>query len=254
MKDLTGRTVLVTGASKGIGASIAAALGAAGAYVIAHYGTDETGAREAMRGIPPERCLLVQADFSRPEAATGLWHEALAWRGRIDVLVNNAAVLVETPVEAPAEDWERVWSQTMQVNVRAPADLMREAVGHFREREAGVLVTISSWVAQRGAGNPHLLAYAASKGAVKALTQTLARAHAREGVLAYVIAPGIVATRMSVDAADQQGGAEAITAGLAMGEWVPPAEIADLVVFLAGGTTRHLTGATFDINGASYIR
>lgn len=96
--------------------------------------------------------------------------------------------------------------------------------------------------------------YAASKAAVKALAQTVARNHAAEGVLSYVVAPGIVRTRMSEQAAASRGGEETMTATLAMGEWVPPDDVAGLVAFLASGRVRHLTGATLDVNGASYIR
>jgi NAD(P)-dependent dehydrogenase (short-subunit alcohol dehydrogenase family) len=254
MHDLTGRTVLVTGASKGIGQAIAIALGTAGAHVIAHYGSDEAGAHEAVAAIPAERRLVLGADLSELDGPRRLWRDALAWQGHVDVLVNNAALLVLSPLDDPDAAWDDAWSRTFDVNVRATANLTREAVRHFREREGGVLVTLSSWVAQRGSGNPHLLAYAASKGAIKALTNTIARAHSKEGVLAYLIAPGVVKTQMSVDAAAAQGGEDAVTASLAMGEWVPPAEIGELVCFLASGTQRHLSGATFDVNGATYIR
>jgi NAD(P)-dependent dehydrogenase (short-subunit alcohol dehydrogenase family) len=115
-------------------------------------------------------------------------------------------------------------------------------------------VTLSRWTAQRGAGNSNLVAYAASKAAVKAMAQTIARNHAAEGVLSYVVAPGVVRTRMSEQAAMGRGGEEALTATLAMREWVPPSDIAALVAFLATGRARHLTGATLDVNGASYIR
>ena len=118
----------------------------------------------------------------------------------------------------------------------------------------GVLITMSSWAANRGSGNPKLAAYAASKAALGAVTKTMARAHARDGVLGYCIAPGTVRTDMSVRSARNQGGEDAVTASLTMGEWVPPREVADLVAFLASGTRRHLSGATLDINGASYIR
>jgi len=254
MHDLRGRTVLLTGASKGIGAATARALGAAGAHLVAHYGSDEAGARAATADIPPGRVRLVRADLSGPGAAEALWEAAVDWCGRVDVLVNNAAHMAQTPLDAPREAWDERWAQTLQVNVKAPADLMRAAVPHFRAHGGGVLVTLSSWAAQRGSSNPDLLAYAASKAAVKALTQTLARAHAREGLLAYLVAPGVVRTRMSEDAAARQGGADAVTAGLAMGEWVPPEEVADLVAFLATGGCRHLSGATLDVNGASYVR
>lgn len=252
--DLTGKTVLVTGASKGIGAEIARAVGAAGAAVVAHYGSDGDGARAATEAVPAERVLLLAADLGDPEAPRRLWQEAVAWRGGVEVLVLNAAMIGETPFDASDEAWNEVWDTTLQVNVLAPAALMRDAVRHFQERGGGVLVTLSSWAAQRGAGNSNLLAYAASKAAVKAMAQTIARNHAAEGILSYVVAPGIVRTRMSLDVAETRGGEAAMTAGLAMNEWVPPAELGALVAFLATGRVRHLTGATLDVNGASYIR
>jgi NAD(P)-dependent dehydrogenase (short-subunit alcohol dehydrogenase family) len=251
---LDGRVVLLTGASKGIGAETAAALGAAGAHVVAHYNSDRAGAEQATAAIPEDRRLLLAADLADPAAARALWTRALAWQGRVDVLVNNAAVLVESPLTDADADWDAVWATTYATNVAGPMALTRAAVLHFVERRAGVLITLSSWAAQRGSGNPHLTAYAASKAAVKAATQTLARAHAADGLLAYVIAPGMVRTRMSEIAAARTGGEAAASAGLALGEWVPPSEIADLVTFLATGTRRHLSGATLDVNGASYIR
>jgi NAD(P)-dependent dehydrogenase (short-subunit alcohol dehydrogenase family) len=254
MDDLTGRTVLVTGASKGIGQATARALGDAGANVVAHYGSDEPGAREAVSAIAADRQLVLRADLAVPGETRRLWNEALAWQGRLDVLVNNAAVLIETPLDDPDDVWADKWSRTFAVNVRASSDLVRDAVRHFQGCGGGVLIALSSWVAQRGSGNPDLLAYAASKGAVKGLVHTIARNHATEGVLAYMIAPGVVRTQMSVDAAVRQGGEEKLTASLAMREWVPPEEIGELVVFLASGRQRHLSGATFDVNGASYIR
>ena len=87
-----------------------------------------------------------------------------------------------------------------------------------------------------------------------ASTKTIARAYAKENILAYIIAPGVVRTRLSENFAATQGGEAAVTASLAMGEWVPPGDIAELVAFLATGRCRHLSGATLDINGASYVR
>jgi NAD(P)-dependent dehydrogenase (short-subunit alcohol dehydrogenase family) len=251
---LDGKTVLVTGASKGIGAATVSALAEAGASVVAHYGSDEAGALEATAAIPGDRRLLVQADLAEPDGARHLWDAALGWRERIDVLVNNAAIMEPTPFEASDEEWRTGWLRTFQVNVLSPATLTRYAVEHFLERRAGVLIALSSWVAQRAPGNPSFVAYASSKSAIRTLTQTVARHHAKDGVLAYVIAPGVVRTRMSESTAARVGGEEALSAGLAMGEWVPPEEVAALVVFLASGRSRHLSGATLDVNGATYIR
>jgi NAD(P)-dependent dehydrogenase (short-subunit alcohol dehydrogenase family) len=253
--DLAGKVILLTGASKGIGAATAAALGSAGASLIAHYGCDREGAEAATAAVPPERCRLIAADLSRPDAPDRLWQEALAWQGRIDVLVNNAAVMRwDGGLDAADEAWDRVWAETLQVNVLAPARLLRNAVRHFRERGGGTVITISSWAAQRGSTNPDTIAYAASKAAIRAATQTIARGCAKDNILAYSVAPGVVRTRMSEAFAATHGGEAAVSAGLATGEWVPPDDVANLVAFLATGRCRHLTGATLDVNGASYVR
>ena len=106
---------------------------------------------------------------------------------------------------------------------------MRHAVRHYLKSGGGSLITISSWAAQRGPGNPALLAYAASKGAILSATKTIARNYAKNNILAYVVTPGIVRTRLSEQAAAAAGGEAAFTASLAMGEWVPPSDIGSLV-------------------------
>jgi NAD(P)-dependent dehydrogenase (short-subunit alcohol dehydrogenase family) len=254
MTNLTGKTALVTGASKGIGAEIAAALGRAGAAVIAAYNSDHDGVRSATRAIPEERTHLLSRDLGRPGAGRELWSDARAWRGSIDVLVCNAAVMLDSPLDASDAEWDEAWQRTLAVNVLEPANLMRCAARDFVAQGGGILIVLSSWSAQRGSGNPDLIAYSASKAAVKATAQTLARTHAKDGLLVYVIAPGIVRTQMSETSAARLGGEDAVTATLAMGEWVPPQEIGELVTFLASGSMRHLSGATLDVNGASYIR
>jgi NAD(P)-dependent dehydrogenase (short-subunit alcohol dehydrogenase family) len=253
MRDLAGRTVLVTGASKGIGAETVAALGRAGAHVVAHYGVDRAGAEAATAAIPDERKLLIGADLFEASETQRLWAEATSWRP-IDVLVNNAAVMEDTPFDGTIDDWHTGWERAWRINVQASADLTRSAVAHFVERGGGVIVTLSSWVAQRGSGGTGLAAYAASKAAVKAFAQTVARHYGKQGVLVYVIAPGVVATQLSKRAAAMFGGEEAVRSTLAMGEMVPPSEVAELVVHLAGGRARHLTGSTLDLNGATYVR
>ncbi len=254
MIDLSDKTVLLTGASRGIGAATAPVLGAAGAWLVAHYGTDRAGAEAATAGVAEDRKLLLGADFSSPGAARELWERAVAWRGRIDVLVNNAAEMPETPIDGDDREWDDTWDRLLRVNVRAPADLMRQAVRHFRDHGGGILVTMSSWVAEQGSAIAQLSGYAASKAAVRAMTQTIARNYAKDGVLAYVIAPGIVRTRMSEISAQARGGEDKVRAVLPLGDMVPPGEVGSLVAFLSSGVCRHLTGATFDVNGAAYVR
>jgi NAD(P)-dependent dehydrogenase (short-subunit alcohol dehydrogenase family) len=255
MYDLSDKCVLVTGASRGIGAAIARRMGEAGAYVVAHYGSDRNGAEQAVAGLPPSRIRLVGADFSELDSVEALWDEAVSWRGRVDVVVNNAAIMLfEGGFEESTEQWDEVWERTMRVNVLAAARLLRRAVLHFLGEGGGTIITLSSWAAQKGVTNPSTIAYGASKAAVHNATQTIARAHAADGILAYIIAPGVVRTRLSESFAESMGGEEAINAGLAMGEWVPPDDIPQTAVCLASGVARHLSGATLDINGASYVR
>jgi NAD(P)-dependent dehydrogenase (short-subunit alcohol dehydrogenase family) len=253
MSELAGKTVIVTGASKGIGAATARAMIDAGANVIAHYGGDRVGVEAATGG----KAHLIQADFTDMAAVDRFWDEGLkAAGGYIDVLVNNAGIMRQSGgISDPIEEWDAVWTEAMTVNVHAPARLMRHAVRNWLEAETkGSIIGIGSWVTTRGTSNPGAIAYAASKAAISAATKTVARNYAAQGILAYIIAPGVVRTRMSVETAAKVGGEDAVTATLPMGEWVPPEDIAETAVFLATGRARHLTGATIDVNGAAYIR
>jgi NAD(P)-dependent dehydrogenase (short-subunit alcohol dehydrogenase family) len=254
MEDLSGKTILVTGTSKGIGSEIARVLGNSGANVIAHYGKDLEGAKKATAQIPDHQKILISADLSDVNGYQKLWRSALEWQGKIDVLILNAAIMPEAAITDSFEKWSKSWHESIAVNATAPAFLIREAVLHFLENGGGNIIGLSSWAAQRGSGNPNLGAYAASKSVLPALIKTVARAYAKNGIYAYLIAPGIVRTAMSEASAKSLGGEDAVTATLAMGEWVPPLEIANLVAFLASGKNIQMTGATFDVNGAPYIR
>lgn len=255
---LSDKVVLLTGASQGIGAATAGILGGAGARLIAHYRGqpgDREGAEAAVAGMAAERRHLVSGDFTDNAAVERVWQDSVAWRGHVDVLVLNAAFMDPAGgIDDSERNWERSWATHLQVNVQAQARLMRAAVRHFRTRGGGIIVLMSSWVAQRGVTDPKMIAYAASKGAIKAVAQSIARGYAKEGIYTYIIAPGIVRTRMSIDFAEMQGGEDAVTQTLAMREWVPPAEVGELIAFLAEGKVRHLSGATLDVNGATYVR
>jgi NAD(P)-dependent dehydrogenase (short-subunit alcohol dehydrogenase family) len=253
-RELAGRTVLVTGASAGIGQAIVERLSHTGARVIAHHNANADGARAAIAHFPEGSAHLVRADLSKPHSAADLWERAEEWGGRIDVVVLNAAVMPKVDLDASDEDWDAALDQALQVNTRSQLTLLRRATAHFLEAGGGSLIGLSSWAAQRGAGNANLVGYAASKAATAAAIKTVARAYASQGVLAYLIAPGVVDTQMSASAGEDRGGCQAFLDTLAMREMVPPGEIAELVALMASGRVRHLSGATIDVNGASYIR
>ena len=249
MIDCSGKIVLVTGASRGIGAAIVRRVASAGGSVVLHYNRSRTEADALRRECPDVH--LVQADLGAPDGAAKLWQGALAWKGRIDVLVNNAGLYEAVPVDACYETWSANWQRTLQVNLIAAADLSREAVQHFRRQGGGILINIASRAGFRGDGADYM-SYAASKGGMIALARTMARAFAADKVLVYVIAPGFVDTAMADDFIARHG-EEAITREIPLGEMASPESVADIAAFLASGAARHATGATFDINGASYM-
>jgi NAD(P)-dependent dehydrogenase (short-subunit alcohol dehydrogenase family) len=253
-RDLDGRVILVTGASGGIGAKTARLLAERGAAVVAHYGQNRVGAEAAFAGISEAGVLLVQADLASPGAGRRLFADALAWRGAVDVAVVNAATLLETPPELGDDLWDSRWEEPFRVNGLEPANLLREVARHAVTRGSGTIIVISSWAAERGSAIPLLPAYAASKAALRNLAQTFAFNYARQGLRCYVVAPGIVDTPMSTVAAVARGGVEKVNRALAMGEMVPAEEVAEIVAFLATGRCAHLSGATLDVNGATYIR
>lgn len=251
MISLDGQHILVTGASRGIGAAIAGHILEAGGSVAAHYNSGPGRLSGLIERYGAGRCRAIQADFGEPGAIDACFGAAAEWSGGLDGLVNNAAIIDTVTIDQPIEDWRRTWARTMAVNSQAVADLCRHALLHFRDRDGGMIVNISSRAAFRGDA-PDSMHYAASKAAVVALTRSIAKGYAKDGVCAYLIAPGWVETERVMPKLTAPGN-EALLAEVPMGRPAPPGEVAKLVVFLLSGAVRHATGATFDINGASYF-
>jgi NAD(P)-dependent dehydrogenase (short-subunit alcohol dehydrogenase family) len=249
---LAGRTVLLTGASGGIGQVTARTLATAGATVLAHYRSNRSGAETALADAPSDRAVLLAGDLDTPDAARRLWRAASAAH-HVDVLVLNAGVIPDTPVDGPDEEWDAGWQQALQVNVVGAGTLMREAVRAFVARGSGTVIVLSSWAAEQGSRIKDVSSYAASKAAIRNLAQTFARAYARDGLRMHVVAPGVVDVGMGVAGRDETARA-AVAEGLAMGRFVEAGEVATLIAFLATDGCPNLTGSTLDINGASYIR
>lgn len=253
MDELTRRTVLITGASGALGSRLAATFGRYGARVIGTYRTGREAAERAIAEIPPGQASLIRTEFGGGESARALWREASEF-AEIDTVVVNAAVIEPTPLDGDdTAEWDAGWERTLQVNVIAATTLMREAAAAFAARGSGSIIAISSWAGQQGSRIAELGAYAASKAAVRNFGQTLARAYARQGVRVYTIAPGVVDAGMGT-AGLSAGDVQAVADGLAMGRHVEAQEIAELAAFLATDRAPSLTGATLDLNGASYLR
>jgi 3-oxoacyl-[acyl-carrier protein] reductase len=251
MFDLSGKTVLVTGGSRGIGAAAVRAIAAAGGEVLLHYGKNRELAQTISEEIGP-RCRILGADLALSGAAAELWRGALSAAPRIDVLVNNAGTYESAPLDASAERWQAAWARVMQVNLYAPAELSRLAIAHFREHGSGKIINIASRAAHRGDA-PDQWPYAASKAGLVAMTKTIARGYAKDNVLAFAIAPGLTDTDMAYEGLDEAGVRRALS-DIPLGAMANPSECGALIAFLSSDAVRHMTGATFDINGASYVR
>jgi 3-oxoacyl-[acyl-carrier protein] reductase len=248
--DLTGKVILVTGASRGIGAAIARRLGQSGATVAVpprrRPGGGPARAREIGRGAKAFGADL--ADAGQVEA---LWQAVEAEYGAVDGLVNNAGISVDSALDKPIGQWLDDWRTTMAVNVEAVGLLCRLATAHFVGRGGGRIVNIASRAAFRG-DTPDYLAYAASKAAVVGLTRSLARGFGKAGIKAFILAPGFTRTDMAQAFIEQYGEAYAMT-GIELDRLTEPDDIAPIAVLLLSGLADHATGTTIDLNAASYV-
>jgi 3-oxoacyl-[acyl-carrier protein] reductase len=249
--DLSGQTVLVTGASRGIGAAIARQLGESGARVALHYVKGKAAAEELAERIG-HGSLAFGADLASAQACTSLWSEVEARFGVVSALVNNAGIAVGSPLARPTEDWLADWNRTMAVNLTATGLLSRAAITHFQRQHNGRIVNIASRAAFRG-DTPDYLAYAASKGGMVALTRSIARGFGKQGVKAFLVAPGFTRTEMAQLFIDQYG-EDYASSDIALERLTEPDDIAPTVTFLLSGLADHATGSTIDLNAASYVR
>jgi 3-oxoacyl-[acyl-carrier protein] reductase len=251
MLTLTDQTILITGASRGIGAATAKAVLEEGASIVGSYNRGKGALVQLAAQYDAGRVHAIQADLAEPCAGATLWSAALRRTGRIDGLVNNAGIAPATGLEVGDDRWHHDWSEVLAVNTQAVADLCREAIRYFKPRGGGRIVTVASRAAFRGDTVEHLH-YAASKGAVVALMRSIARGYAADKIFAFLVAPGWVKTDMA--STIYEPGNETALAEIPIGDAAPPEQVAYMIAFLLSGKVDHSTGATFDINGASYVR
>ena len=248
--DLTDKVLFITGGGRGIGAACARTAVKVGGAVVIHdiLARPATALAEELG----ERCHPIIGDLADPSTVPALWAEATAWRGRIDVLVSNAGVYEPASIYDTPDAWLRSWERTLAINLVSPAFLCREAIRAFRHAGGGTIINVASRAAFRGE-DAEYMHYAASKAGVVAMTRSIARMFGNDNIVAVAIAPGFVRTELNRVFFDRFG-VSAAAAETALGEVAEPQDIANTIIFVASGLARHATGATFDINGASYVR
>jgi 3-oxoacyl-[acyl-carrier protein] reductase len=247
--DLSGQTVLVTGASRGIGAAIARRLAASGARVAVHYGKERGTAEELAQAIG-QGSRAFGADLGSAKACETLWADVETAFGTVHALVNNAGIAIGSPLAS--QTWLDDWDRTLAVNLTATGLLCRSALAHFEKQHNGRIVNVASRAAFRG-DTPDYLAYAASKGGMVALTRSIARGFGKKGIKAFLVAPGFTRTQMAQLFIDQYG-EEYASSDIALERLTEPDDIAPTVAFLLSGFADHATGSTIDLNAGSYVR
>ncbi|MGD0054605.1 MAG: glucose 1-dehydrogenase [Acidimicrobiales bacterium] len=241
-EPLEGRTALVTGASRGIGAATARALDRAGARVAL-----SARSREALLEIARElrhEPLVLDADLADAQAARQLGLRALEGLDRVDILVNNAAAAARfATVDLDA----RQIDELLAVNVRAPLVLIATLIPSMIAQGGASIINLSSISALLG--TPRRAAYAASKGAMDAATRSLAIELGPSGIRVNSVAPGVVDTALWAKNKAIAGVVETIEAQTPLRRWSTPEDVADVIVFLASDASRFVTGETVAVDG-----
>jgi len=252
MLDFNDKVVLITGSSRGIGQAIGRLFAERGARVAVHYNRERAAAETTLAELPGGPHLLVQADLTDPAAVAAMVAAVVAGAGRIDVLVNNAGIYEDHPLaDVSYEEWQTSWRRVIDANLIGAANACYCAARHMIDRGGGRIVNVSSRGAFRG--EPTGPAYGASKAALNAMSQSLAKYLAPFNITVGVVAPGFVQTDMAREALSGQSGVE-IRAQSPFNRVARPEEVAYAVLFLASEGAEFMSGAIIDVNGASYLR
>jgi 3-oxoacyl-[acyl-carrier protein] reductase len=249
--DLTDKVALITGASRGIGAETAVRFGLAGARVAVNYNRGRDAAEEVVRMIGEERAAAFGADIADPKAIESMVDAIVARWGRLDILVNNAAIYDMNEFERDDYDaWQRGWKRTFDVNVFGAANAAFLAMRVMRRQGGGRIVNVASRAAFRG--ETEFADYAASKAALVNLTRSIARACAKDNIVASCVAPGFILTEMARGELEKHY--DDIVNQIPLRRVGTVDDVAAAILFLASPMAGYLNGVTIDINGGSWFQ
>lgn len=243
--SLAGRRALISGASRGLGTAIAAAFAEAGADLVI-TGRNAAGLEATQQLVERQgrRCLSVLADLARLEDVERVANRALEAFGTVDILVNNAGIVVVEPLLEIGLDH---WQQTLDVNLRAPLLLSQRLVPKMIEQRRGKVINISSVagvLAPEGHG-----AYSASKAGLNLLTQAMAAEWGPFNIQANAVAPTVILTEMGTQVWGDPAKGDPMKARIPARRFGEPAEVADLVLFLASSASDFICGQVLRLDG-----
>jgi len=250
MIDLTGSTVLITGGSRGIGRATAILFAKAGADVAITYQRQEKAALEVKASVEglDRRCLALKAEISNEAEVRSAVGEIIRAWGRIDVLVNSAGIW--TYLEIGSGD-TKSWKETMEVNLDSVFYFTDAVIPHMKKHKQGGIINVGSTAGIRGeALHSH---YAATKGALNALTKSWAAEFAPHNIRVNLVAPGWVETDMCGEVFSDPAFKESVRQSIPLKRIPPPEDIAGPILFLASDLARHITGAIINVNGGSVL-
>lgn len=245
-------SVLITGASGGIGRAAAIQLAGKGARIAIHYNSNRRAAEALLGELAGEGHGVFQCNVADPDAAQRLIAQASEEMDGLEVLVNNAGIYLRQNIdEIDYRSWQETWRVVLETNLVGPANLSLCAARIMMARGGGRIVNVSSRGAFRG--EPNAPSYGASKAGMNAMGQSMAQALAPRGVFIYTVAPGFVETEMAHSVLASPEG-DAIRNQSTLGRVARAEEVAATICFLALEAPEFMTGCIIDVNGASYLR
>jgi 3-oxoacyl-[acyl-carrier protein] reductase len=253
--SLEGRVALITGGSRGIGASTVKLFISAGAKVVFSYKNAQKEAENIVRECGPENCLAVPCNLDGAEPAAKLVAAAVQRFGRLDILVANHGIWVaeDVPVETMSD---QQWRSTLAIDLDSVFGLVKHVVGQMKKQPklhpaAGSIVLVSSTAGQRG--EAFHCDYAAAKGALISMVKGLSTELATSGIYVNCVAPGWVETDMSIPALRDPASREEIFSVIPLGRVGRPEEIAAPILFLCTEHAGFITGEVFNVNGGAVL-
>jgi 3-oxoacyl-[acyl-carrier protein] reductase len=250
MIDLTNKVAIITGGSRGIGASTAILFAKAGADVAITYQGSDAKAKEVVNEIKKlgRKGVAYKGDNSKSEVVKGIVHDVHKEFGRIDILVNNAGVWTYGEIDTMKES---VWDHTMEINLKGTFLFCHYVVPIMKKQGGGSVINISSTAGQRGeAFHSH---YAATKGGVISFTKSLSTELGQFNIRVNSVAPGWVDTDMSAEALNEPKYREEVRRTIPLGRIPTGDDIAGPILFLASDLANHITGEILNVNGGSVL-